>query len=89
MVHRVACCAIDNGRVSNILSIVDHDGPDVDEGEECYVCELLEREDKREEMVRDGLSEAVQGVEGMGCERRGHDPLMVRLVQSLVDRGVV
>ena len=40
-------------------------------------------------MVRKRLRVTVQRVECVGCERRGHDPLVVRLVKSLVDSFVV
>lgn len=36
-------------------------------------------------MIRDRLREAVEGMEGVAGVRRGHDPLVVRLVKVLVD----
>lgn len=40
-------------------------------------------------MVREGLREAVEGVERVGGVRRGHDPFVVRFVQGFVDFRVV
>jgi hypothetical protein len=89
VVHGVASGAVDDGRVGDVLAVVDHDGPDLDEGEEGDVGKLLQREDEGEEVVRDGLGEAVEWVESVGGEGRGHDPLVVRLVQALVEELAV
>ena len=76
----MAGSAVDDGRVGDVLAVVDHDSPDLDESEQCDVGELLQREDEGEEVVWEGLGEAVERVEGVRGERRGHDPLVVRLV---------
>lgn len=89
VVHGVASGAVDDGRVGHVFTIVDHDGPDLDEGEERDVGELLQREDEGEEVVGDGLGEAIERVEGVRGERCGHDPLVVRLVQALVEELAV
>ena len=89
MMHRVASSAVDDGRVGVVLPVVDEDGPDVDEGEESYVGELLEREEKREQVVGGGLREAIEGMEGVGCVRSGHDPFVVWFMQGLVDKRMV
>lgn len=81
--------AIDDGRVGHVLAIMDHDGPDLDEGEERDVGELLQREDEGEEVVGHALAVAVERVEGVAGERRRHDPFVVRLVQALVEDRVV
>ena len=87
--HSVAGGAVDDGRVGDVLAVVDEDGPDVDEGEEGDVGELLQREQEREDVVGQALREAVQRVEGVAGEGRGHDPLVVRLVQGPVHLRVV
>jgi hypothetical protein len=89
VVHGVAGGAVDDGRVGDVLAVVDHDGPDLDEGEEGDVRELLQREDEGEEVVGDRLREAIERVEGVGGEGCGHDPLVVRLVQALVEELAV
>lgn len=89
MVHGVACGSVDQGAVGVVLSIVDEDGPDVDEDEKRNVRELLEREQEWKEVVWYGLSKSVEGVESVGCVRGGHDPFVMGLVQSLVYRRVV
>ena len=76
----MASGAVDDGRVGNVLAVVDHDSPDLDESEQRDVGELLQRENEGEEVVWEGLREAVKRVEGVRGERRGHDPLVVRLV---------
>lgn len=81
--------AVDDGRVGDVLAVVDHDRPDLDESEERDVGELLQREDEGEEVVGDGLREAVERVEGVRGEGRGHDPFVVRLVQALVQHLAV
>lgn len=89
MVHRVASCAVDDFTVHGVLAVVDGDGPDVDECEEGNVGELVEREQKGEDVVGQTLGEAVERVERVRGKRRRHDPLVVRLVQLLVERLVV
>lgn len=89
MVHRVARCSVDNRVCGVILPVVDKNGPEVNEGEEKDVCELLQREQEREEVVRDGLSEAVEWMEGMGRKGRRDDPFVVWFVEGFVDSRMV
>ena len=81
--------SVDDGRVGDVFAIVNHDGPDVDEHEQGDVGELLERQHEGEDVVWDGLSEAIERVEGVRGKGRRHDPLVVRLVQALVNHRVV
>lgn len=41
MVHGMASSAIDHGRVCNVFSVVNENGPDIYEAEERNVCEFL------------------------------------------------
>lgn len=85
----MASGAIDNWRVRHVLSVVDHDSPDLDESEESNVGKLLKWEHEWEKVVRHALAvsvERVESVRGVWCR---HDPLVVRLVESLVDKRVV
>lgn len=85
----MACSTVDNGVVGEVLAIVDQNAPEVDEDEEEDICSLLEREDEGENVVGHRLGETIQRVESMAGVRSGHDPLVVRLVQVLVDEWVV
>ena len=87
--QRVARSAVHDGVVGEILTVVDEDGPEVDEDEEDDVGHLLQGEDERENVIRHGLGETVERVESMAGVRRRHDPLVVRLVKVLVDERVV
>jgi len=87
--HGVACSAINDWRIGNVFTIVDHDCPDVDEHEERNVRELLKRQDEWEYVVWDRLCEAIERMESMRREWRGHDPFVVRLVEVLVDAWVM
>lgn len=89
MVHGVAGGAVDDGAVGHVLPVVDHDGPDLDEGEEGDVGEFLQREDEGEEVVGHALGEAVERVEGVRGEWRRHDPFVVWFVESSVEDWVV
>lgn len=89
VVHSVAGSTIDDGAVRHVLAVVDQDGPDLDEGEEQNVGELLQREDEREKVIRDALCIAVKRVESMRSIRSRHDPFVVRLVEALVDQRMV
>ena len=59
MVHSVACRAIDDVGIRYVFAVMDEDSPDVDEDEEGDVCEFLEGEQEREEVVWNALGEAV------------------------------
>ena len=85
----MASGAIDEGAVGHVLTVMDEDGPEVDEAEQEDVGQLLQWEDEGEDVIRHALGPAVQGVKGVRGEGTRHDPLVVRLVQSLVDAGVV
>lgn len=89
VVHGVARSTVDDRAVGDILAIMDHDSPEVDEAEENDIGDLLKREDEGEDVVRDTLGPAIQRVECVGGEWTGHDPLVMRLVESLVDERVV
>lgn len=89
MVHCVARSAIDNRRISDVLAVVDKDCPDIDENKQEDVGEFLQGEEKREDVIGHALQVAVHWVEGMRSVRRRHDPLVVRLVEALVDERVV
>lgn len=85
VMHRVAGSAVDDGRVGDVLAIMDEDCPQIDEDEEGDVSKLLEWEDKWKDVIGKGLRKAVQGMKGMRGKGRRHDPSMMWLVQTLVD----
>lgn len=89
VVDAVAGGAVDDGVVRHELAVVDQDGPEVDKDEQEDVAHLLQGEEQGEDVVGEGLGEAVERVEGVGGVRGGHDPLVVRLVQVSVDQRVV
>lgn len=75
--------------VSRHGKLTDKNGPAVDKDEESDVCEFMKREDEGEDMVRQTLRitiERVERVAGVGC---GHNPLVVRLVETLVDQRMM
>jgi len=59
---------------------MNRDGPEIDKGEDGDVCEFLHGEEKGKDVVWNALREAIEGVEGVACKRRRHNPLVVRLV---------
>jgi len=75
--------------VCDILSVVDEYGPNLYEDEESQVGILLKREDKREKVVWKALHESINWVESNRCVGRWHNPLVVSLVQVLVNCRVV
>ena len=76
---------VDNWVVGHVLTVVDHNGPEVDEGEQDQVGDLVKRQDHWVDVVGQGLEVTVDWVEGMGGEWSADQPLVVRLVQGLVD----
>jgi hypothetical protein len=89
VVHGVTSGAVDDRRVMCVLSVVNEDRPDVHEDEERNVGELLQREQKGEDVVGQTLCVAIHGVKSVRGKRCGHDPLVVRLVQRFVHALVV
>ena len=89
VVHGVAGGTVDDGTVGNVLAVVNEDGPEVDEAEQEDVGQFLQREEEGEDVVGHTLRPAVERVESVRSEGGGHDPLVVRLVEGLVDAGVV
>ena len=69
--------------------LTNEDSPEVDEGEKGNICELLEREDERKEVVWYTLREAIHRVEGVAGVRCRHNPLVMRLVQGPVNSGMM
>lgn len=85
----MASGAIDHRVVRYELAVMDQDGPEVDKDEEQNKGHFLQGKEEGEDMVGDGLGEAVERVEGVGGKGRGHDPFVVWLVKTLVDERVV
>ena len=48
----MACSSIDDWIIRNVLAIVYHDRPDTDKDEQSDIGELLEREEKGEDVIR-------------------------------------
>ncbi len=49
----------------------------------------MEWEDEGEDVIGDTLQVTVQRMERMACERCWHDPFVMRLVELLVEGGVM
>lgn len=75
-----------NGRIEGFTN---EDSPEVDEGEEGNIGELLERKDEWKDVVWYTLSEAIHGVEGVAGVRCRHNPLVMWFVQRLVNLGMM
>lgn len=89
VVHRVASGAVDDRAVSHVFTIVNHNGPNLDESEESDIGKLLEWEEENEEVVWHTLRITVERVESVRGVRCWHDPLVVRLVKTSVKDRVV
>lgn len=85
----MAGCPIDDGIVGHKFAVVDEDGPDINIHEQRNIGELVQWQDKGEDVVGDALSPAVDRVESVRGIGRRHHPLMVRFMQVLVDARVV
>lgn len=85
----MACRTINDRRIGDVFTIMDHDGPDIDEAEQSNVGELLEWKHKWEQVVWYRLSETIEWMESMAGIRCRHDPLVVSLMKSLVDSWVM
>ena len=85
----VASSAIDDRRVGDVLSVMYEYCPEVDENEKGHIGKFLQREYEGKDVVWDTLREPIERVEGMRCIWCRHDPLMMRLMQCLVDHWVV
>lgn len=68
-----------------IVTVVDRDGPDVDEDVECQIEHLVKGEEEGVDVVRESLHEAVDWVEGMAGEGSGDLPQVVGFVKQLLE----
>lgn len=66
-----------------VVTIVDHNSPDVHKDKEAKVDPLVEGKEKRVDVVGKALCKAVNGVEGVAGKRGGDNPLVVQLVEVL------
>lgn len=89
MVQSVTRGTVDDWRISDILSVMNHHRPNVNEYEENDVCKLLQREDEGKNMIWYRLRKAIHGMEGMRSIWSWHDPLVVWLMYMLIDQRVV
>lgn len=89
VVNTVAGSTVDDRVVGDILTIMDHDGPEVDKDKKEQICPLLKWEKDWENMVGKALQPTVNGVEGVRGVGRRHNPLVMRLVQMFVDARVM
>lgn len=84
----VVSWAIDDTRQAvrdAIVTVVDRDGPDVDEDVECQVEHLVKGEEEWVDVVRESLHEAVDWVEGVAGEGSGDLPQVVGFVKQLLE----
>ena len=77
---------VPNGRLE---PLTDEDSPEIDEDEEGNICEFLQWEYEREDVIWDTLGKAIQGVEGVASIGGWHDPFMMRFVQRPVNHGMM
>jgi len=64
MMHCMTSGSIQDWRIGYIFTVMNEDGPDLDEEEETEISKFLEGEDEREEVVGERLHPAIDGVEG-------------------------
>ena len=81
--------SINRRRLRHKLPVVDKDRPHIDKDEQPHIRDFLQREDEGEHMIRNRLREPIERVKRMRRERRGHDPLMMRFMQRLINRRVM
>lgn len=74
---------------AGVVRHTDQHGPDVDEHEQREVRGLMQREQEREDVIRNALRVAIERVESVARERGRHDPLVVRLVQATVQNRMM
>lgn len=86
---RVASRTIDDGIVCEILAVMDHHGPNINEAEKAEVNHLLQGENEGKHVIRQALNITIYRVECMRGERRGDNPLVMRLVEVFVDPRMV
>lgn len=73
----------------NHVSVVDQNGPDLDQNEHDQVQVSLHRADEDKDVVGQRLNKAVGRVESQSSKGSRYNPLVVRLVNVLVDARVV
>lgn len=89
MMQRMAGCAVHNGIAGEIFAVMYEDRPEVDENEESNVGHFLKRKNEREKMVWKWLQKSVYWMKGMAGKRSGHNPLVMRFMQMLINERMV
>ena len=89
MMHGMACGAVYDRTVGYVFSVVDHDGPDVDEREQANIRQFLQGEYEWEDVVWYALGKAIKWVESVARKRCRHDPFVMRLMKCFVDLWVM
>ena len=69
--------------------LTNEDGPDIDKGEQSNISQLVKREDEGKDMVWNALRITVKRVECMARVGSWHDPLVMWLVEVLVNEWVM
>lgn len=89
MVHSMARSSVNNRAVHDEFAVVNEDRPHVDEDEQTNISHLLKWEDEWEDVVWDTLRKSIKRVESVGRKWCRHNPLMMWLMQRLIDKWVV
>lgn len=92
MMVRVMRCTVNNRfeQLRNlVIRIVNRHCPKVDGHKHHYVRPFVKRKQEDVDVIWTRLQKAVQRMKRVACERRGHFPQMVRLVNVLVNQSVV
>ena len=71
------------------LRLTDKHSPEINEYKQGHIGKLLQRKQEWIQMIRHALRETIHWMEGMTREWRWHNPLMVRLMQCLVNQRMV
>ena len=91
MVH-VMCCPIDKWLQEArdfVVTIMDGNCPDVHANVHCKVCQFVHGKQEDVQVVRDTLQKAINWVKGMARKGCRNNPLVVGLVECLVEVAVV
>jgi len=70
---------------SDHVRVMNKNTPEVHKHEETEIEPAVQRKDEDEQMIGHRLQVTVEGMKGMGCEGSWDQPLVVRLVNILVN----
>lgn len=85
VMHSVTCGTVNHWVSGQVLTVMDHHGPEVHKREQDQITELVKWEKEWVDVIWQGLTVTINWVEGMRCKWSCNQPLVMWLMKHLVN----